>query len=481
MRAANQMYSIMSMPQEAFREIAKKLALNNSKTPWQDLLHIGSTCKALYQLKNDYSASWREHHWPKCPEDKNWHKQLRNIMDTSLTSAEGRLFREPMLRSLANDARAPAQSKDSIRPDDQFWLYLYHKRDALSLSEIRDCLSKLHHLNPTDRRKLLNQLPSQLGSLNAEDKPHAALEIFRSIAKEVAGTSLLCIRDLLNTLREAISNDSTALALVDLKMIHAGPAFSSIGGKTIDKILNLLPEENRWSLLVMHIPEIFESSSGIYALAGDSGCRPQLTQHLAKQFSECINIKQKIDICRWVATVSKLLSETEEGKQLWEMTGTWFVNQSIDDLSVKWGSKTGESYARTLIVHLCSMHHVPITTNLDELTCRVKDCFEGLIKIESGENAAKLLAAVANYDIRSFPTLNPLSMIQVASLYFIKNLLHRVGNMETRHEIWHRVLKGVSSSKDRYGSESMMTALEKSICLLAAEKQDECRKKLIDI
>jgi hypothetical protein len=286
MRSGSVTNPFLNLPYDVLSEVAKRLPAVKSKKPWRDVNSLATTCKALRlwkknKVNEDLRAEWNIAK-KKIPGEKGWLAGLKSIVG-EFENTEKRLFREPILRRIANKRVAPpiGKNNESYR---KFIGTIFLSRETASLNEIHDCLTLCGSAPLTRKTKILAALPSLLSTLKSSDRQMALRLMFNLLDEDKHLGQTLKGNGTFDKVKESLGDDYLSIAFLELGL-HSRKRLS-YNPKKIDVEFGLssIPKKERWHWVLENMPECLNTKLGMEIMLNDPDCRTQMVAHLSKSF-----------------------------------------------------------------------------------------------------------------------------------------------------------------------------------------------------
>ena len=354
MRSASVTNPFLNLPYDVLSEVAKRLPAVKSEKPWRDVNSLAITCKALRlwkknKVNEDVRAEWNIAK-KKIPGEKGWLSGLKSILG-EFENTEKRLFREPILRRIANKRVAPPSGKnnESYR---KFIGTIFSSRETASLNEIHDCLTLCSSAPLARKTKILAALPSLLSTLKSSERQMALRLMFNLLDEDKHLGQTLKDNGTFDKVKQSLSDDYLSIALLELGL-HSRKRLS-YNPKKIDVEFGLssIPKQERWHWVLENVPECLNTKRGMQIMLIDPDCRTQMVDHLSKSFSECTTSYEKLVVCERLSTIYPNLGKSDNEKKLLRRVLSWFINKSYMHTDPRDGNRLDKVYLSALLNYL---------------------------------------------------------------------------------------------------------------------------------
>lgn len=403
MRSASVTNPFLNLPYDALSEVAKRLPTVKSEKPWRDVNSLAITCKALRlwkknKVNEDVRAEWNIAK-KKIPGEKGWLAGLKSIVG-DFENAEKRLFREPILRRIANKRVAPPPGKnnESYR---KFIGSIFLSRETASLNEIHDCLTLCGSAPLTRKTKILAALPSLLSTLKSTDRQMALRLMFNLLDEDKLLGRALEDKGTFDKIKKSLGDDALSSVLLELSLNSR--ELLSYNAKMIDVEFGLscIPKEERWDWVLDNVPECLNTELGMEVMLDDRHCRTQMIEHLDKSFSECTTDFERVRVCERVSTIFSKLNQFGKGKKLCKTILGWLDEVPVFIPSTAF-NLISKDYMNAILMILPAIQSSVQPKEKGQIRRIFYKAIDRAIQIRAYDQSTSLVIAMAKDDIMHF-------------------------------------------------------------------------------
>jgi len=321
---------MLNLPYDVLSEIALRLPAVKSKTPWQTINSLATTCTFLYQWKTDKVNKFVEAEWrnikQKIVELGGWHKGLKAIIG-NFNTADNRIYREPVLRKIYIHGSSP--ERVIKKGYSKFVSLILFKRETATLEEIDACLTKCSNSSVKRKNLIVRVLVDFFPTLSSSDRQKALRLMFNFLNNDIALCKLLADGNAFNKAEKLLGDDLQSKALLELGLHSFGLLLRHPNKHTVKLGLSFVPDEKRWDWVLNSVPKCLDTKFGIEAMLDDPACFRQVIDHLDKSFSGCLGDDNRYVVCNTILPAYSKLCKHVEGKMLTEKLISWFLQHSI--------------------------------------------------------------------------------------------------------------------------------------------------------
>ncbi len=352
MRSTLITHPLLDSPYEVLTEIALRLPAVKSTKPWRDVNSLASTCKQLTAWKKNKINENVKYEWSQAKKKINairsWRKGLETII-SNYENSSSRLFREPILRKIADRYPVPKSEKENQSYGESI-AKIFENREMASLKEIGACISVCGSSSLNIKIRVVTALPSLLITLSREDRLKVLRSMFDLIDKDKKLGNSLIESDIFEMIEESLYGDHQSKALLELglhsrELLSRGPLED-----TVKKGLSLISDAERWDWVKDSAPECLKTKLGMRLMLDDAACHTKMLGYLDRSFSDCLDNDQRIEICQPMSEVYPMLDETEKGKKLIARIDKWFFHVWIK--KEPYDNSIAHKYVKLLCIEL---------------------------------------------------------------------------------------------------------------------------------